>query len=147
MSIKKGDKVKVEYEGKLESGEVFDSSKHGDHSHPLEFTVGAGQVVPGFDKAVVGMEKDGEKEFKITPDEGYGQPNPEMTKEIPRNVLPKEQEPKEGMTLVMGTPDGHQIPAKIKSVGKDTVTIDLNHPLAGKNMIFKIKVIEVEKGK
>ncbi|MFC1685723.1 peptidylprolyl isomerase [Nanoarchaeota archaeon] len=147
MVIKKGDKVKVEYEGKFEDGTVFDSSTHGDHSHPIEFVVGTGQVVKGFDNAVEGMEKDQEKEFTVSPDEGYGQPNPELKKEIPRTVLPKDQEPKVGAMLVMGMPNGQQIPAKIVAIEKDTVTLDLNHPLAGKKLLFKVKVVEIEAGK
>lgn len=147
MEVKKGNKVKVDYEGKFENGEVFDSSKHGDHAHPIEFVAGDGMVVPGFDKAVLGMKKWEEKEFKVTPEEGYGQPDPKLTREIPRDVLPKEQEPKEGMMIVMGMPNGHQIPAKIKSVQEKTVTLDLNHPLAGKTLVFNIKIMDVSEVK
>jgi len=137
---KEGLFVSLDYEGRLESGEVFDSSKHGDHSHPLEFQVGSGQVIPGFDSAVKGMKVGEEKEFKIIPSEAYGEYNPQLTKEIPRNTLPKEQEPKVGMTLLVGTPQG-QFPVTITKVSNENVTIDLNHPLAGKTLIFKIKVI------
>lgn len=141
--IKSGDKVSVDYEGRFESGEVFDSSKHGDHSHPLEFEVGANQVIPGFDKAVVGMKKGEEKEFTINPEEGYGEINHQLKKEIPKKALPPEQEPKAGMTLVVSTPQG-QFPVKISEVKEDTVTIDLNHPLAGKKLIFKIKILDIK---
>lgn len=147
MEVKKGNKVKVDYEGKFENGEVFDSSKQGENARPIEFIAGAGMVVPGFDKAVLGMKKREEKEFKVTPEEGYGQPDPKLTREIPREVLPKEQEPKAGMMIVMGMPNGHQIPAKIKSVQEKTVTLDLNHPLAGKTLVFNIKVVEVSEVK
>lgn len=147
MEVKKGNKVKVDYEGKFENGEVFDSSTHGDHSHPIEFVVGSGMVVPGFDKAVLGMKKGEEKEITIKPEEGYGQPDPKLTREIPKEVLPKEQEAKEGMMIVMGMPNGHQVPARIKSVQEKTVTLDLNHPLAGKTLIFKIKVLDVSEEK
>jgi len=144
MAVKKGNKVKVEYEGRFENGAVFDSSKHGDHSHPLEFVVGAGQVIPGFDKAVIGMKKGERKEFSIEKDEAYGNYREELKKEIPRNVLPKEQEPKEGMILMMSTPDGRQFPARIVAVTDENVTLDLNHPLAEKKLIFKIKIADVE---
>lgn len=144
MKIKKGDKIKVDYEGRFESGEVFDSSKHGDHSHPLEFVAGSGQVIRGFDDAVIGMEKGQEKEFSIESKEAYGELNPELQREVPRTALPKEQEPKEGMVLILGSPDGRQFPVRITKVTKDSVTIDLNHPLAGKKLIFKIKIAEVE---
>jgi len=145
MKIKKGDKVKVEYEGKFESGEVFDSSKA--HGNPLEFVVESGQVVPGFDKAIDGMEKGEEKEFKIEPKEGYGEHKDELKKEIPRDMLPKDQEPKEGMILMMQAANGQKFPAKIAKVEKDKITIDLNHPLAGKKLIFKVKVLEIEHDK
>src|SRR3989344_4501846 len=116
MIAKKGDKVKVEYEGKFEDEVVFDSSKHGDHSHPLEFEIGAGHVVPGFDFAIKGMKKGEEKEFTLEKDDAYGDYREDLKKEVPRNLLPKEQEPKEGMILMLGTPDGRQFPAKITKV-------------------------------
>jgi|SRR3989339_1149520 len=141
--VSKGDKVKVDYEGRLESGEVFDSSTHGDHSHPLEFTAGEGQVIPGFDNALIGMKLNEEKEITIKPEDAYGQPNPEMVRDIPRNVLPKDQEPKVGMMLGMMTPNGQQMAAKIVEVTKDNIKIDLNHPLAGQTLIFKVKVVEI----
>jgi FKBP-type peptidyl-prolyl cis-trans isomerase 2 len=143
MPIKNGDKIKVDYEGKLDDGSVFDSSKHGDHSHPLEFEVGSGQIIKGFDEAVIGMEKDEEKEFKLTSAEAYGDINPELNKKVPRDKLPPGQEPKEGMVLALGTPDGKKIPARIIKVDEKDVTIDLNHPLAGKNLTFNIKIVEI----
>jgi len=145
MAVEKGDKVTVEYEGKLEDGTVFDSSKHGDHSHPLEFVVGSGNLIKGFDENVVGMKKDEEKEFEIMPEDAYGSYREELKQDVPREILPKDPEPKEGMSLIMKTPEGGQFPVKISKVEKDTVTIDLNHPLAGKKLYFKVKVIEIEK--
>jgi len=143
MTVKKGDKVKVEYEGTLDDGTVFDSSKHGDHSHPLEFEVGAGRVIPGFEKAVIGMKKNEEKIFKLTPSEAYGDPKPELVQKIPRDKFPKNQEIKQGMIVMLGTPVGKQFPAKISEVTEEMVSIDLNHPLAGKNLNFKIKLVEI----
>jgi FKBP-type peptidyl-prolyl cis-trans isomerase 2 len=142
MKVEKGKIVVIEYEGKLEDGTVFDSSKK--HNTPLEFEVGSGKVIPGFDNAVMGMKKGEEKEFSIQPKDAYGEPKKELMKEIPRNVLPQDKEPKEGMMVVMSAPNGQQIPARIAKVTKDTVTLDLNHPLAGKKLIFKIKVIDVK---
>ncbi|MBW2963637.1 peptidylprolyl isomerase [Candidatus Woesearchaeota archaeon] len=141
MPVKKGDKVKVEYEGKLDDGTVFDSSEK--HNKPLEFEAGSGKVIKGFDEAVIGMEKGQEKEIKIPAEEAYGQPNPQLIKKFPRDKLPKEPEPKPGMMLAVGTPDGQQLPAMIKEVNENEVTIDLNHPLAGKNLNFKVKVVEI----
>lgn len=143
MKIKKGDNISVEYEGRLENGDLFDSSSHGDHSHPLEFEVGSGQVIKGFDDAVVGMDLNEEKEIKIAPEEAYGMPNNTLMREIPINVLPKGQEPKEGMVLVMKTKEGHQLQARIAKITKDSVSLDMNHPLAGKTLIFKIKIVKI----
>ncbi|MEK6850605.1 MAG: peptidylprolyl isomerase [Nanoarchaeota archaeon] len=146
MAVKKGDKVKVDYEGKLESGEIFDSSKHGDHSHPLEFTVGSRQVIKGFDDALIGMKINEEKEIKITPEDGYGHPKKEIVKEMPIKVLPPLPDggkPEEGMALLLSTPSGQKFPAKIAKITKTNVTLDLNHPLAGKTLIFKIKLIGI----
>lgn len=147
MTIKQGSEVTLDYEGKLETGEIFDTSKHGDHSHPLTFTVGQGMVIPGFEKAVTQMKKGEEKEITINPEDAYGQHRPELKQEIPRSQLPAGQEPKPGMVLVMSTPDGKQFPVKIAAVDKEKVTLDLNHPLAGKKLIFKIKILEVKEKK
>lgn len=144
MEIKKGNKIKVEYEGKFENGEVFDSSTHGDHSHPLEFEVSSGKVIKGFDDAVIGMKKGEEKEFTLEPEQAYGQPNPELKQDLPKNILPKDQEPKAGMILMMTTPDRQQMPAKILEVKEDKIVIDLNHPLAGKKLNFKIKILDFQ---
>lgn len=141
MAVKKGDKVKVEYTGTLEDGTVFDASEK--HGAPLEFEVGSGMVIKGFDEALVGMEKGEEKEVTIKPEQAYGDPNPEMVKKIPREQLPKDQEPKAGMMLIMSLPNGQQLPAKITEVSDKEVTLDLNHPLAGKTLKFKLKVVEI----
>jgi peptidylprolyl isomerase len=142
MKVEKNKLVTIEYEGKFEDGEVFDSSEK--HGKPLDFVTGVGMVVPGFDNAVIGMEKGEEKEVTIEPKDGYGEYNEELKKDIPRNMLPPDQEPKKGMMLGMQTPDGRQIPAMIKEVTKDKIIIDVNHPLAGKKLLFKIKVLEIK---
>lgn len=141
MTVKEGDKVTLEYEGRLEDGTVFDSSAK--HGAPLEVEVGAKHVIPGFEKALIGMKKGQEKEVTLKPAEAYGEPNKQLLKKIPRAQLPKEPEPKKGMMLSLGTPDGRRFPAKIAEVSENDVTIDLNHPLAGKTLIFKIKVLEI----
>jgi len=147
MQIEKGDKVTADYEGKLDNGEIFDSSSHGDHSHPLEFEVGSGKVMKGFDDAVMGMKEGEEKDFSLDPKEAYGERKEELQREIPRDQLPKEHEPKEGMMLMMGSPDGQQFPVRIAKVSDDIVTLDLNHPLAGKRLTFKITITKIEKAK
>lgn len=144
MTVKKGDKVKVEYTGKLDDGSVFDSSKHGDHSHPLEFEVGSGMVIKGFDEAVIGMKEGEEKEFSVEPEEAYGERNPELIKKVPREHLPDDQEPEVGMNLMIETPEGQKFPSKIVEMDEENLTVDLNHPLAGKNLNFEIKVVDIE---
>ncbi|NQU98702.1 peptidylprolyl isomerase [Candidatus Woesearchaeota archaeon] len=141
MTIKKGDKVKVEYTGTFDDGTVFDASEK--HGKPLEFEVGAKQVIKGFDDAVVGMKKGEEKEIKLASKEAYGDPNPMLVKKVPREQLPKDQDPKPGMMLVIGTPDGKQIPARITDVTDKEITVDINHPLAGKNLNFKLKIADI----
>jgi FKBP-type peptidyl-prolyl cis-trans isomerase 2 len=140
MTIKKGDKVKVEYEGKLEDGTVFDSTeKHG--GEPLEFEVGGGQMIPGFDKAVEGMDKGQEKDIKLEPSDAYGDHNPALIKDIPKENVPENVTV--GAILGMNLPNGQQIPAKVIKMGDKSVTIDLNHPLAGKKLQFHVKVVDV----
>jgi FKBP-type peptidyl-prolyl cis-trans isomerase 2 len=141
MPVKNGDKIKVEYEGKLDDGTIFDSTdKHGE---PLEFEVGSGQIIPGFDTAVIGMEKDEEKEVKLEPCDAYGEPKPELIKQVPKEQLPQDEELKVGMMLMLTLPNGMQLAAIISEVGDENITLDLNHPLAGKTLNFKIKIIEI----
>ena len=139
--IVSGKKVVLEYEGKLDSGEIFDSSKG---KEPLCFIAGKKQVIDGFDKAVIGMQKGEEKEFHIEAKDAYGEIKPELMKEIPKGLVKTDKEIKAGMVLIMATPDGHQIPLLIKEVKKDTVVLDMNHPLAGKNLNFKIKILDIK---
>lgn len=139
--IKKGSKVKVDYVGTLEDGTIFDASKK--HGKLLEFEAGSGQVIKGFDDAVLGMKVGEEKEITLQPEEAYGSAKPELKKEVPRDQLPKDQEPKAGMILLIGLPNGQQLPARIIAVTKENATLDLNHPLAGKVLKFKIIVKDI----
>jgi peptidylprolyl isomerase len=141
MSVKKGDKIKVEYTGTLEDGTLFDSSEA--HGQPLEFEVGSGQLIKGFDDAVIGMEIGEEKEIKLQPSEAYGEHNPELVKKVPKEQFPKEKELKPGMILLIKLPNEIQVPVRIAEVTDDEIALDLNHPLAGKVLIFKIKVVEI----
>lgn len=141
MPVKIGDKIKVDYEGKLDDGTVFDDSKK--HGHPLEFEVGAKQVIKGFEEAVIGMEVNEEKEIKIQPKDAYGEENQDLMKKVPRDQLPPDQEPKVGMVLMATTPEGTQIPLRIIKVDEEGVTLNMNHPLAGKVLNFKLKVVGI----
>ena len=140
MTIENGKKVKVHYTGTLTDGTVFDSSEGRD---PLEFTIGEGKVIKGFDTAVKEMSVGEEKEINIPSAEAYGEEKPEYFKKVPKDQLPKDQEPKVGMMLGIGMPNGKQIPAKISEVTDTEVTLNLNHPLAGKDLKFKLKLVEV----
>jgi FKBP-type peptidyl-prolyl cis-trans isomerase 2 len=142
MAVKNGDKVKIQYEGKLEDGTIFDSSEK--HGQALEFTLGQGQVIPGFENSVLGMEKGEEKEITIESKNAYGERKEELLKKVPKEQLPENLTPEVGMILGLQTPDGRQIPAPIVEVSEKEITIDLNHPLAGKNLKFKIKLTEIQ---
>lgn len=137
--VKKGDKIKVDYTGSLEDGKVFDSSEK--HGQPLEFEAGAGVVVKGFDNAVIGMSVGEEKTVTLKSEEAYGEPNPQAIQKVPVDKFPKEA--KEGMMIGVPLANGQQIPARIIKVDEKEVTIDMNHLLAGKTLIFKIKIVEI----
>ena len=141
MPIKKGDKIKVEYTGTLDDGTVFDSTKK--HGEPLEFEVGTGKLIAGFDNAVIGMEKGEKKKIRIEPKNGYGEHKKELMKTIPREQLPKNEELKAGMMIMLTLPSGIQLTANIAEMDETNVTLDMNHPLAGKNLNFEIKIIEI----
>jgi len=141
MAVKQGSKIKVDYVGTFDDGTVFDSSAK--HGKPLEFEVGKHQVIPGFENAVIGMEKGQEKEIEIKPKDAYGEYDANLAKDFKREQLPKEPEPKPGMMLVLKTADGNQFPAMIKSVSNGKVTIDINHPLAGKTLHFKFNIVDI----
>jgi len=140
MPVKEGDKVKVEYTGTFDDGTVFDTSVG---KEPLGFKVGSKMVVPGFEKAIIGMDVGEEKEFKLQPAEAYGERSEQLIKKVPKEHLPKEAEIKAGMTLMAALPNGAQIPVLVAEVGDTEATLDMNHPLAGKVLNFKIKVVEI----
>lgn len=139
MTVKKGDKIKVEYTGKFEDGTVFDSSQK--HDAPLEFTVGEGQVIPGFDNAVIGKNVGDEMDITIAPKDGYGEHNPELVKDFPRSQLPPEA--KVDDMILLTDPSGREFPSRVAKLTDEHATIDLNYPLAGKTLLFKIKILEV----
>ncbi|MBI1969956.1 peptidylprolyl isomerase [Candidatus Woesearchaeota archaeon] len=138
---KQGSKVKVTYKGTFDDGTVFDSSED---KQPLQFTTGEGKVIPGFENNIVGMKQGEKKKFEVTPGEGYGEKNEALVQEIPRKIFPEKMELKKGMVLVMKSPDNRQLMATIKDTTTETVTLDLNHPLAGKKLHFEVEVVEIE---
>jgi len=138
--VKSGDRVTVHYTGKLSDGTLFDSSEG---RAPLTFTAGTGQVIPGFEKAVEGMKVKDKKNFTIPSHEAYGPVIKELVLEIPRERLPPKPDPQVGMQLIMRGPQGQQIPARIVKVEEKKVTIDMNHPLAGKDLNFDIEIVGI----
>lgn len=138
--IKDGDNVKVHYTGKLSDGTVFDSS---DGRDPLAFTIGKGMMIPGFEKGVMGMQLDEKKTITLQPDEAYGQVREDMIAEVPKSQLPPDLKPQLGMELMSQTPDGHQLVVRVIAVKEDAIVIDANHQLAGKELTFDIKIVEI----
>ncbi|UCG01938.1 MAG: peptidylprolyl isomerase [Candidatus Heimdallarchaeota archaeon] len=141
MSIKKGDKITIEYIGTLDDGTIFDQSEN--HDELLTFEVGMNQVIEGFDNAVIGMNLEEEKKFRIEPPEAYGEYNKNLVKQISRSQLPKEEDPKVGMVVVLVSKDGQKSHAPITEVTEENILIDLNHPLAGEALNFSIKIKEI----
>ncbi len=137
---KHGDTVKVHYTGKLDDGTVFDSSAN---REPLEFTIGAGNIIPGFEKAVVGMAQGESKTEVIPTEQAYGPYMEEMVVTIDRQQMPAEIEPEVGQQLHIQQPDGQLLPVMVTDVSDSTVTLDANHPLAGENLTFDIQLVEI----
>lgn len=137
---KKGDSVKIHYTGRLDDGTVFDSSRERD---PLEFTVGSGMVIPGFDSAVAGMEVGEEKTTSIPADEAYGPRRDDLLIPVPTDQLPDDLEPQVGQQLQMQTGDGQTFVAAVTRIGDEEVVLDANHPLAGKELTFDIELVEI----
>lgn len=136
-----GDTVSVEYEGRLSDGTVFDSSAR--HNRTLVFEVGGGQMIPGFDAAVEGMEKGDEKVVVIQPEDAYGVDEPQLIQEVPLDRFPPNTTFEVGMQVGIRTAAGQQLPAQVIAVNEDNVTIDANHPLAGEVLNFSITLVEI----
>jgi peptidylprolyl isomerase len=139
MMIEDGKKVRIHYKGTLNDGSQFDSSEGRD---PLEFEVGSGMVIPGFDAAVRDMEVGGKKTVTLPAKEAYGDVREEMVGDIPKDKFPEGMEISVGMPLQMQGPQG-PLPVIVKEVKEDAVTIDANHPLAGKDLTFDLELVEV----
>lgn len=137
---KKGDTVAVHYTGKLEDGTVFDSSRDGD---PIEFELGSGEIISGFNNAVNGMEVGDEQEVDVSPDEGYGERRDDLVIEVPRSDLPDGVEPAPGAMLSVQLPNGQQTAARITDVSDENATLDLNHPLAGRDLHFDVELVDI----
>jgi len=141
VPVKKGNLVRLHYTGKFDNGEEFDSSKNGE---PITFEVGSGEIIPGVDEAVVGMEVGETKEISVSPDKAYGERREDLIREFPRSVLA-------GATVVEGQPiqlqtdTGQIVSAIVEKLTDETVTFDFNHPLAGKVLHFELELVEIIK--
>lgn len=159
---KSGDKVKVHYTGKLEDGSIFDSSEEyeeglGDEcedegcgcgvnhhgASPLEFVIGEGGLIPKFEAAVIGLEPGQSVTVNIPADEAYGQRAEEMVAVVERSELPADIKPSAGDQMEVVLEDGTPMPVLVTEVTESTITLDANHPLAGENLTFEIKLVEI----
>ncbi len=138
--VKSGDRIKVHYTGKMEDGTVFDSSKG---RQPLEFNVGLGQVIPGFEKGVMGMEIGDSKTVVIPPEQGYGKVREDLIADVNKSDFPENITPEIGKKLQIEQDDGSKLHVTITRVGEEKVTLDANHPLAGKTLTFDIELLEI----
>lgn len=137
---KSGDTVRVHYTGTLDDGTQFDSSAG---REPLEFVLGTGQVIPGFDQAVEGMVIGAAKEVRIPAVEAYGERNPELTQEVPKSALPGDMTPEVGMPLQARGPDGQVFNLVVTAVADESITVDGNHPLAGQALNFALELVAI----
>lgn len=140
MQVKKGDVVRVHYTGTLLDGSQFDSSVG---RAPLEFTVGAGQMIAGFDAGVVGMSIGEKKTIQIDPDNGYGQKDPNAIIEFPASNVPEGMAVEIGMKLNLQNQYGQPVPVEVIEVREDVIIMDANHFLAGKDLIFDVEIVEI----
>lgn len=140
QQAKKGDTVKIHYHGRLTDGSTFDSSAG---REPLEFELGSGMVIPGFDLGVTGMVIGEKKTINIPAAEAYGEKNEEMILEFPKTQFPADMTPEVGMQLNMSNSQGQSFPVVIVEVKEEVVMLDANHPLAGKELIFDLELVEI----
>lgn len=138
--VKNGDVVRVHYTGKLTSGEQFDSSAG---REPLEFTVGAGQMIKGFDAALPGMNVGDKKTINIPASEGYGERSEEAMIPFPKENVPADMKLEPGMQLTLSNQQGQPVPVVVKEVQDDVIILDANHFLAGEELVFDIELVEI----
>jgi peptidylprolyl isomerase len=138
-AVKAGDTISVNYTGKFEDGEIFDTSEG---REPLTFTVGTGQLIKGFDDAVVGMKTGDMKSITITPEDGYGEYQEELVIDMPRTNIPEDMELAIGLPVNLVDQSGNPIPAIVTEILDDVIKMDVNHPLAGKTLVFDIEIVQ-----
>ena len=138
--VKEGDKIKVHYTGRFEDGSVFDSS---DGRDPLEFEVGAGRIIPGFDMGVRGMTVGDKKTVEVEPGDGYGPHHERLVAKVKASDFPKDISPRIGQQLQTQDKNGRPVNVRVTEIENGQVTLDANHPLAGKKLIFDIELVEI----
>lgn len=138
--VKSGDTVHIHYKGTLDDGTVFDSSEGRD---PLAFEVGSGQIIPGLDNAMPGMEVGDKKTVEVPADEAYGQVDPNARQQVPREGIPDDIPLDPGTQLQVQTEGGQVLPVTVLEVTEETVTLDANHALAGKDLTFDIELVAI----
>ena len=139
-SASSGDTVRVHYTGRLENGEVFDSSVD---REPIEFVLGEGNMIPGFESAVSGMSVDESKDVRIAAEDAYGERRDDLVFTFERSGLPDTMSPEVGLQVELRGPSGQAVPALITDVKGDSVTVDANHPLSGEPLLFELKLVEI----
>lgn len=139
--VKNGDTVSIHYTGKLDDGTVFDSSVGG---QPITFTLGAGEVIPGFEAGTLGMSVGEKRDISIPPEQGYGPYFEELVKVISRDAFPENITPTVGQAFEMQLPSGEGIPVRIIDIEGDEVTLDANHLLAGETLYFNIELVRID---
>ncbi len=137
-----GDVVRVHYTGRLTDGTEFDTSSG---REPLQFEVGSGQIIEGLDRQIAGMEEGAKETVTIPAVEAYGERRPEQVQDIPRSAIPEEIEPTPGLQLQATTQSGQPVPIVVVNVTEETVTVDANHPLAGRDLVFDVELVEIIK--
>ncbi len=140
--VESGSTVSILYVGTTDNGEIFDKVE--DKSNPFKFKVGAGQVLPRFEEALIGMEVGDKKKIHLDSKDAYGDVKEQLVIEIPRNLVDGKVELVKGKKLMFRTPDGTNVYATIKDFNDSSVKLDLNHPLAGKNINFDIEMVAIE---
>ena len=140
QQVKTGDKIKVHYHGRLTNGDTFDKSEG---RAPLEFEVGSGMVIKGFDDGVKGMAVGEKKTIQIPFEEAYGPKSPDMIFEMPKDRFPKDMEIEAGMVLAMSDGQGQQLPVTVTEIKEDAVILDANHKLAGEDLVFDLELVEI----
>lgn len=139
-TAKNGDTVKVHYTGKLSDGTLFDTSEG---NEPLEFDLGSGQVIEGFEEAIIGMKQGDKKTVTIPVEKAYGDINEQYVLKAPRNKLPQDLEPFVGLQLLMPVPNSEPVPVTVTDFNDEEITLDANHPLAGKELTFDLELVGV----